>query len=308
MPLLGYLAISSAAVLWALGGALGRFLLDRGASAVELTEARAWIAAAGTGLVVVLRNRRSGPRRRGSRPSIALVIAFGLSIAAANLAYYLAIALLPVAVAIVIQYTAPGLVVAYSALVTRRRPSGRVLAALGLTVAGVALVSQADRVLIKAGIAMPPAGLVAAAAASLAFAAYLVTGERLGRALGAERAVFEGFMVAGAFWVIVQAVRGRPDTLLDFDLLPAIAFLGIFTTLVPFSLFIWGLGYVEAARAGIISTLEPLIAAVIAFLWLGQTLTPLQVVGGLFVVVGIALVQWKQPPEPETLEERAILQ
>jgi drug/metabolite transporter (DMT)-like permease len=159
-----------------------------------------------------------------------------------------------------------------------------------------------------AATALPPAGLAAAAGASLAFAAYMVTGERLGQALGAERAVFRGFVVASVFWTAAQAVRGRPDTLLDLNLLPAIAFLGIFTTLVPFPLFVWGLQRVEAARAGIVSTLEPLTAAVIAFVWLGQTLSPLQILGGLLVMAGIAVVQGEAPQGSEVLEERAILE
>src|SRR5438093_270041 len=120
MRRIGYLAVALAAMLWAFGGTYARVLIDRGASAREITEARAWIAALGIGIILAARKGRRLPT--GDRVPRALFVLFGLSIAAANFFYYSAIAALPVAVAIVIQYTAPGLVVLWLAFVRRQRP------------------------------------------------------------------------------------------------------------------------------------------------------------------------------------------
>lgn len=301
---LGYLAVAAAAVLWAVGGTFARTLMDRGASPVELTEARAWIALIGVGAIVAVRGR-GGPR--GEPVSARLTVAFGLSLAAANFTYYLAISLLPVAVAIVVQYTAPGLVVLWKAAAEKQRPSRWVVTALLLALAGVGLLSEIHRI-PAGGLRIDPLGLAAAVASALAFAAYVLMGERVGRAVGPERAVFYGFIVASLFWTAVQEIRGRPETLLDVSFLPGILFLGVFATILPFLLFLRGLDLVRASAAGIVSTLEPVSAAVLAYVWLGQALTPLQITGAASVVVAIAVVQSERPPSPEALTELAVVE
>jgi drug/metabolite transporter (DMT)-like permease len=115
--------------------------------------------------------------------------------------------------------------------------------------------------------------------------------------------VFWGFVVASVFWLLFQLTQGRPDTLLDTSFTLGIFFLGIVGTIAPFLLFVWGLRIVSASAAGVVSTLEPVAAAGLAFWWLGQTLTPLQSFGAASVIVGIAIVQTHRPPSPEVLLE-----
>jgi drug/metabolite transporter (DMT)-like permease len=105
----------------------------------------------------------------------------------------------------------------------------------------------------------------------------------------------------------VQVVRGRPHTLLDPRFVPGIFFLAIATTIAPFLLFVWGLERVRASDAGVVSTLEPLTAAVIAYIWLGQHLSAMQLAGGLLVIGGIGLVQAERPSPEEVLAERAAI-
>jgi drug/metabolite transporter (DMT)-like permease len=289
----GYAGVCLAAVLWAVGGAVARYLIDRGASPVELVEARAWISAAGLGVVWLARGGLS--ERGAARGHRLVLVVFGLAIAAANFFYYSSLALLSVAVAITVQYTAPGLVVVWSTVVRRQRPSGRVVGALVCAFAGVALLAELPVFLARGEAAFVPLGFAAALGAAVAFAAYIVTGERVGRALGAQGALVRGFAVASVFWGVVQLVRGRPDTLLDPRFIPGVIFLAVFTTIAPFYLFVWGLERLDASRAGIVSTLEPLTAALLAYLWLGQGLSGVQIGGGVLVVTGIVVVQAERP-------------
>jgi drug/metabolite transporter (DMT)-like permease len=297
----GYLAVSVAAVLWAVGGAYASRLIDQGASLVELTEARAWITALVLGIAALVRPPADDVREH---TPLWLVVLFGLSIAAANVTYYAALSRLPVAVAITTQYTAPGLVVAWAALADRRRPSGRVIAALGAAVVGVALLAELPALLSAGGLRLDALGFAAAGVSAVAYASYMITGERMGRSMGARHAVLRGFIVASVLWAVVQLVRGRPDTLLDPRFTFGVLFLAVATTIAPFLLFVWGLRRIRASDAGIVSTLEPLAAAVIAFVWLGQALSPWQVAGAVLVIVGIALVQAERPLPDEVLAER----
>ena len=285
----GYVCVALAAILWAIGGNYASTIIDRGASVPELTAARAWIAMVGTGLIFLARRRRLTPPH-GPFP-LKLVVLFGLSLTAANLTYYLAIARLPVAIAIIVQYTAPGLVVLWKAVGEGSKPSRRVASALLMASVGIVLLSEVHQVVGGTGLRLDTLGLLAAAASALTFASYVLTGERLGKRLPTEQAVFSGFVVASVVWAVVQAFSGRPDTLLDPSFIPGILFLGIVTTIAPFMLFLYGLKLISASPAGIISTLEPVAAALLAYLWLGQDLTWLQWIGAGAVVVGIGIVQ-----------------
>jgi DME family drug/metabolite transporter len=299
---LGYAAVALAAFLWAVGGNVARTLLDRGASAVELTAARAWITAIGIAVFLLLRRGSVDwtPWRR--LPVLVGILSFGLILATANFTYYAAIAVLPVAIAIVIQYAAPAIVVVWKAVVDRRPPSPSVLLALGLTSVGVILISEAFRPLARGSAGLAPAGVAIAVVSAFGFAGVLLLGEFLGRTVGSIPSVFGGFAVGAMFWSVVLLLRGRPETLLDPQFWPAIAFLGVATTIAPFSLFLWGLRVVGAAPAGIISTLEPVSGAMIAYLFLSQTLTGVQIVGAVAAVFGIALLQLKPSVDAPTEE------
>lgn len=294
-----------AAVLWAVGGAYASRLIDQGASLVELTEARAWITALVLGVAALIRRPPGGT---GPRPAPWLVVLFGLSIAAANVTYYGALARLPVAVAITTQYTAPGLVVLWVVTVDRERLGRRTLGALCAAVVGVALLAEVHAVFGEDGFRLDGVGFALAGISAFAYATYMVTGERVGRALGARRAVLEGFIVASVLWLVVQLVRGLPDTLLEPRFAFGIAFLAVATTVAPFLLFVWGMERIKASDASIVSTLEPLAAAVIAFFWLHQSLSPVQIAGGLLVIAGIGLVQAERPSTPEVMTERAAIE
>ena len=299
---MGFLAVAAAAVLWAASGTYARTLIDRGASPLQLAEARAWIAFLVLGAYAWWR----GPRRAGfGRIHPAVVVTFGLSIAAANYFYYSAIARLPLAVAIVIQYTAPALVVLWLAVVERRRPSARVGGASIAAIAGVALLARLPHVIASGHLGLSASGVAFAAGSAVAFAAYILSGERVVPAYGPFGSLARGFGVASVLWIVVQATRGRPDTLLDGSLLPGVVLLGFSATVVPFVLFVWGLQRIGAPRAAIASSLEPLSAAVFAYVWLGQRLGGWQVGGAALVLAAVVVVQTEREeaaPVPAPLE------
>ena len=305
---MGSLAVAAAAVLWAASGTYARTLIDRGASPLEISEARAWIAFVVLGAFVLWRRRRDPvvrSRTSEGRVHPALVAGFGLSIAGANYFYYSAIGRLPVAVAIVIQYTAPALVVLWFALVEKRRTSPRVAAAVVVALGGVALLAGLPHLIASGHANLSAAGVLFAAGSAFAFAGYILFGERVVPVYGPERTLTRGFGVAGAMWIVVQAIRGRPHTLLDGHLLPGVVLLGFIATVIPFMLFVWGLQRIGASRAGIFSTLEPLSAAFFAWWWLHQGLDGRQIAGAALVIVAVAVVQTEHQgaaPTPAPLE------
>ena len=275
--------MAAAAAFWAVGAVVARRLFDAGVSPVELTESRAVLACAGFALLPAAWRRPRATARRH-------VIALGVALALVNVTYYVAISRIPVAVALVVQYAAPAFVVAWSSAVARRAPSPDVLAASAVALLGVVLVVD----LFSAQGRIDALGIATAMASAVFFAAYTVLAERTGTVYGSTGAMFRGFAVAALVWVAYQSPRGVPDELLQRSHLPEVLYLGLAGTLLPFLLYAWGVGRVRAERAAIAATLEPVIAAVVAWAWLDQHLSGVQIVGGVLVVAAVISLQVKR--------------
>jgi drug/metabolite transporter, DME family len=295
---LGLTAVAGAAALWAIAAIVARDLFDAGVEPLELAGARAVIAAAGFTLlgVFVARDEPSGRTRNHA----AGLVILGIAIALVNGTYYLAIDRLSVAVAVVLQYTAPVLVVTWAAVRYRRAPSGEVLAALVAALFGVFLVVElpAGEVGGLSGI-----GILFGLASAVLFATYSVLSDGLGAVFGAIGAMRRAFLVAALFWVIYLVPFGWPRELFSNGNPLRVAFVGIAGTFLPFLLYVWGIRRVRAERATIAATLEPVLAALFAWVLLDQRLTAMQLVGGVLVIAGVAMLQARRArpvraPEP----------
>ena len=62
-------------------------------------------------------------------------------------------------------------------------------------------------------------------------------------------------------------------------------------TIVPFALVVGALRHITATRAGITAMLEPVVAIVVAWAWLGESLDPVQLSGAAATLAGISLAQ-----------------
>lgn len=279
-PTWGMVAIALAATLWAIGGNVAGKLFQTGVLPFELAMARAVMAAAG--LLVV--DRLSGK----SRPLFPWqAIPLGLSLALVTITYYVAIARLSVAVAIVLEYTSPVLVVVWMTITQRQKPSRPVVLALALALTGVILVSG----VFAQNWMLDPLGLLAAGLSAVFFASYTLFSASLVHTYGAIGTMSRGFLVSSLFWVTVQATQGVPRSLLAPDHWVGVVFIGLGGTLLPFALFCWGIRQVRADRATIAATLEPVLAAAIAWIWLNQPLTLFQIIGGALVLGSVVMLQ-----------------
>ena len=235
---------------------------------------------------------------RPPRAAVPWVAAFGVCLVAVNYAYYLAISRVPVGVAIALQYTAPVLILAGTAILTRRSPHRRVWLAGGMTLAGAVLVSGA---LAGGTEGLDGIGLVAGVAAAVTYAGYRVTAERAGiRGAHPATTLFIGFVVAAVIWSVLLPLWDWPFELLaDPHIAWRVVAVGLGGTLLPFALSVAALRWISSAVAGIATTTEPVLAAALAWLFLGQALTVPQLIGGALVVAGVLTAQLARLPAPE---------
>ena len=134
-------------------------------------------------------------------------------------------------------------------------------------------------------------GLVSGVISSLFFAFYSLFGERGLKRYDPWTLLLYAFGFGALFYWITLSPRNVLAA--DYSLKVWLAFLytALFATLIPFGFYFKGIERIRAARASITSTWEPVVASLTAYLVLGEILHPLQVAGGISVIVAVILLQ-----------------
>ena len=294
---LGYAMVATAAALFAVNGSVSKVVLDSGLSSVDLAQIRASCAALGL-LAFPLAFAR--PNLRVTGRELLFLVAFGVAgVALVQWLYFVAIHNLPVGIALLIEFTAPLFVALFARFVYRELIRRRIWVAVALCITGLALVVE-----VWAGVAFSTVGVTAALGGAFGLTAYLLMAERERRDRDAVSLSFYGFLFAALFWALVQPLWQFPWHVLDdtvslqgnlaertAPVWVLVGFIVVIGTMVTFSLLTGALRHVSATRASIVATLEPVLATVVAWLWLGETFGTAQLVGGAVVLAGILLAQ-----------------
>jgi drug/metabolite transporter (DMT)-like permease len=211
-----------------------------------------------------------------------------LGVAASNYLYYLSIQKTNVATAIVLQYTAPVLVLLYMVVRGLQRATAQRVAAVGLAVLGSAL---AIGIVGAGGFRLDPIGVMAALLAAVSFAFYNIAGHRLLARYDRWIVLLYTTFSAAAFWVFVNPPWKVVAAHYSGTQWTFLAVFAVVSMLAPFSLYFAGLQYLEPTRAIVVSCLEPVFSIVLAALLLGEALRPMQALGIVIVLVAIVIVQ-----------------
>lgn len=218
---------------------------------------------------------------------VPLLAVFGIvGIGGVQLAYYEAIQRLPIGVALVIQYTAPLLLLLHARL-TGRHVGARLWVASALTLTGCALVVGLYDESLRV---VNAAGAVIALTSALLFAVYLWLAERVLTRYRPWTALVHGLGWAVLVWAVL-----RPPWLLPWEAVagawPLVAGVVLVGTLIPYALTLGAVSLIPATRVGLTSTLEPVVAGLAAVVVLSEILELPQLAGGAIVLLGIAIAQ-----------------
>ena len=287
-PRLGYALAAVAALMFGINGSIAKFLLED-MSAAHLSQLRVTVSFVLLGGALALIDPS---RLRIARRDVPRMAWLGLAgVAIVQFSYFLAIERLPISVALVIQFTGPLMVLLWLRTVHGRRLKPSLYGAVALSVAGSALVVE----IYDAG-SVDGLGIAFSLVAAVTFAIYLIGFERAGHSYDAFTTLTWGLGFATLFWLLVSPPWTFPLTDLDSVRNAALA-LGVVLigTLGPFLLNVSALRHLPAARVGVVATLEPVLATLIAWAVHDQALAALQVAGGLLVVLAVAWVQTHPP-------------
>lgn len=266
-----------AAALYGVSGAVAADAFSE-VSPARVSQARAFIAA---GVLVPYAWMRGALRPEGQ---VRWLVVLGINLAVVGLTFYWALDRLGVGPGATLQFLGPFMVLGWMAVV-QNRPVGRFTWwAAGFAIAGVAMITRAwaidDLDLL---------GLASGVTSAALFASYFLIGEHLGKRLPALTMITWGFVFASVFWLLVLPVWSFPSGL-SGEAWGQLIWVGIGGTALPFIAQFAALRRIPSGVVGVVATAEPVIAAGAAWVLLDQSLTPVQIAGGLVVVGAVAAV------------------
>jgi len=211
-----------------------------------------------------------------------------LGVAASNYLYYLAIQRTNVATAIILQYTAPILVLLYTVARGLQKPTVQRIAAVGLAVTGIALVIGISG---SSAFRLDAIGVVAALGAAFSFAFYNVGGHSILARYDRWTVLLYVIFSASLFWIVVNPPWKIAAAHYSVEQWLFLLVFSLISVLAPFSLYFAGLQHLEPTRAIVVSCLEPVFSIMIAAIALGEIVRQPQTVGIMLVLVAIVVVQ-----------------
>jgi drug/metabolite transporter (DMT)-like permease len=294
----GYLLIVVASCFWGGSASLGKSLFQAGMSTAQLMQVRSVMSAVVITVILALFRRKHFRIQPRDLWGLLLLAIPGLVVV--NASYYQAVKMLPVAIAVFIQFCAPVLIFLYGWITKREQSSAAKLSALCLSIFGTFLMVQIQ----KQGLNQLPAfGLFCAFLAMVSYAFYLLVSHRLAEKHSAFTLVLYGYSLAGLFWLFVVNPVTTANFMTSNQLWIRSLLFAVFSTVIPFTLFLTGLARVSPTGASIASGTETITASLFAFFFLGETLAVSQIFGGVLILAAIILLILAHSQTPQEAQD-----
>jgi drug/metabolite transporter, DME family len=284
---MGYLFVAVAAALWGLMGPVTRIALREGMGPVEVAFWRALLAG---GLFAV--HAAVIGKVRLERRDLPSVVAFGvLGVAGLMASFSRSVEAGGAALAAILLYTAPGWVALLSALFLGERLTRRALLALAIATAGVAGIALSS----GGGMRITPAALGWGLLSGFAYALYYLFGKRYFARYATATLFLYALPVGAVAMLPLAGFRHKTPTAWA-----ALAFVSVVPTYLAYVFYSAGLRRVQATRAATVATVEPVVAAIAAYLMWNERLPPAAYAWAVVVLAGVLLIA---APDGKTADE-----
>jgi drug/metabolite transporter (DMT)-like permease len=199
-----------------------------------------------------------------------------------SLAYFTALTMASAGLVALLLYIYPALVTTLSAVFLKEHLTTPKIVALFLALSGTVLTIQ-----ITSGGSM--IGLLLSIAAAVDYAIYILLGSRIVRRCGSIGSTTIIIASTAAVYAVIAPVHGMtfPGSWLGWGAILAIA---LISTVLAFVTFFAGLRRIGPTTASTLSTFEPIVAVALAAVVLGETITPVQALGGLLILIAVVIL------------------
>ncbi|MBR5066083.1 MAG: EamA family transporter [Lachnospiraceae bacterium] len=286
----GPLLIILAACFWGSMGIFVRKLNTYGFTSIQIVAVRVTLAALVFSLILLIKDRKGF---KISPKDIPLFLGLGLgSILFFTVCYFAAITIMPLSTAAILLYTSPFWIMLMSVLFFREKLNAVKIIALIMAFGGCVLVSGIS------GEGITFVGLLIGLGSGIGYGLYSILGTIALKRYSPYTVTTYTFIIAAVgSWFIC-----RPkDMFTKFASAPNLAWLIFFcfltaliTAVIPFLFYTLGLHMVEASKAGILATVEPMVATIIGIVFFSEQLTILSGLGILLILVAVIILNLKK--------------
>ena len=279
-----YISILLAAALWGIIGLWNRRLMAGGLSPTGIVTVRNF---GGMALLCAVFAVKDPSVFRVKKEHLKYFFGTGVvSVVLFTICYFSCQQICSLAVASILLYTAPSFVVLLSALLWKEAVTRRKVLALGLTLAGCAMVCG----LFADGVTVTLTGFLLGLGAGFFYALYSIFGRYALSHYGSMTVTVWTFLFAGPASLMllrpadITAMAGSPSMALTALCLV------VFSTVLPYLLYTGGLAKVESGKASILASLEPVVASLLGVAVFGEPMTYLTAIGIALVFGGVAIL------------------
>lgn len=304
-PAVGYGLALLAAACWATGGLTAKWLFTTPSAdtagwplpplgiTIEPTTLSAGRAVSAFLILLAYMLLSHRDRLRVLPRQVPYLAAFGVvGLAGVHYTYFKTISLTNVATAILLEYLAPVIVLVVGVAFMGHRFTWALPAGVALSIGGCALVVGA---IGGEGMVVSPAGITWGLISAVFFAGYSLMGSVAATRFSPMTTLVYGLGFASLFWLLILGPSPIAEIMAEPRTLASVLFVAVVSTVIPFTAFLAALRHIPPTNATIASTVEPFIAGVGAFVLFGESLSALQLLGGLLVVAAIVVVQLPEP-------------
>lgn len=236
---------------------------------------------------------------RITKKEIPLLASYGVvGFALVNVGYFLGIERkLPLGLVLILEFTAPIWVVLWIKYVRKGFVAKDMWLAIAMALGGLVLVAK-----VWDGLTFDLLGTLGAIGSAFALTGYFLMGERVLATRPPLSATIIGLGVAAIFWTLVLPIWNFPTEIFTTQMdihgyLAGVQFPGwilllwviVMGTIVPYIFVISGLSMLSASKSAVIGMLEPVLAALFAWIWLSQGWDLIQLIGAVIVLLGVYL-------------------
>ncbi|MEN9692536.1 MAG: hypothetical protein RLZZ330_180 [Actinomycetota bacterium] len=293
--IVGYSLYLAAALLWGFNGTVSKILLDTKIDPARLSQLRVTLAWLVLLVVIAIINRKA--LSFNSKKELKLIAMYGvLGVTMTQWLYFVAIHLLPVGVALIIEFTSPLMVAVWVKFAWNHHVPRFTWVGLAIAILGLFLVTQ-----VWQGFTLNPIGLISGFGAAAALSLYFVTGEKilhLENPRDSLSLTMWGFFFASLFWAIFKPWWDFPwsylvgDANLNGFVAPQfvlVIWMVILGTVIPFWLALAAMQFITSQQASATGMTEPIFASIVAWIVMSEQLSTWQLIGGAITLTGIAV-------------------
>lgn len=284
---LGYLFSIFAGLLWGVSGNCGDLLFKDYGISVEFLVTWRLIASGGLMLLFLLIRKKPIFTIWKNKKDVAVLIGFALlGMIGVQYFFFLTIRYSNAATATVIQYIAPIFIVIWTAICAKKLP--RISESVGVLLAffGIYLFATGGNFNT---LTISSLALIFGIVSVFGLVFYMLLPVDIVAKYGTSLIIGWGMLIAG---IVMLLATGFPKSGITWDMRAALlyAFLILFGTLIAFTIFIKSIQLIGAAKAGILSCMEPFSSVIVSVAWLGEHFNTADYLGFACIIVAVTLI------------------